>query len=232
MSKKNVLSYVQHLLGIGHVKRSVTLARSMLQKGMEVTIVSGGENVPVVDDSGIRFIQLPSIKASNREFESLIDSSGRQISDEFKILRRNTLLEIFKVTDPDILVIELYPFGRRQLEFELLPLLEMARELKPRMKIICSVRDILVEKNKPHRDKEMIDRAKQYFDLILVHGDPRLIPFDKTFPKASEISHLIQYTGYVVDLEKVRKEKVRKKSSEIVVSSGSGAVGENFLKDL
>jgi len=230
MSKTNVLSYVQHLLGIGHVKRSVTLARSMLQKGMEVTIVSGGENVPVVDDSGIRFIQLPSIKASNREFESLIDSAGRQISDELKILRRNTLLEIFKVTDPDILVIELYPFGRRQLEFELLPLLEMARELKPRMKIICSVRDILVEKNKPHRDKEMIDRAKQYFDLILVHGDPRLIPFDKTFPKANEISHLIQYTGYVVDLEKVRKEKVSKKSSEIVVSSGSGAVGENLLK--
>ena len=90
MLKTNVLSYVQHLLGIGHVKRSVTLARSMLQKGMEVTIVSGGENVPVVDDSGIRFIQLPSIKASNREFESLIDSAGRQISDEFKILRRNT----------------------------------------------------------------------------------------------------------------------------------------------
>lgn len=230
MSKPRVLFYVQHLLGIGHVKRAVTLARSMLKKNIEVTVVSGGENVPVVDDSGMTFVQLPSIKASNRKFESLIDIHGKQISDDLKLQRKNKLLAIFEDTKPDILIIELYPFGRRQMEFELLPLLEKAKKLKSRPKIICSVRDILVEKNKPHRDKEMIERAKQYFDSILVHGDPGLIPFDKTFPRANEINQLIEYTGYVVDHEQVRSEKVRKKSAEIVVSSGSGAVGENLLK--
>ena len=230
MSKPRVLFYVQHLLGIGHVKRAVTLARSILKKNIEVTVVSGGENVPVVDDSGMTFVQLPSIKASNRKFESLIDIHGKQISDDLKLQRKNKLLAIFEDTKPDILIIELYPFGRRQMEFELLPLLEKAKKLKSRPKIICSVRDILVEKNKPHRDKEMIERAKQYFDSILVHGDPGLIPFDKTFPRANEINQLIEYTGYVVDHEQVRSEKVSKKSAEIVVSSGSGAVGENLLK--
>ncbi|MFL2783074.1 MAG: glycosyltransferase family protein [Rhodospirillales bacterium] len=230
MSRSKVLFYVQHLLGIGHVKRTITLARSMLKKNLEVSIISGGENVPVIDDTGMTFIQLPSIKASNRKFESLIDSDGQQISNELKMLRRNKLLEVFTLTDPDILIIELYPFGRRQLEFELLPLLEKAKKLKSSVKIICSVRDILVEKNKPHRDKEMIERVKQYFDLVLVHGDPSLIPFDKTFPKSNEIINLIKYTGYVVDQEKIRNEEVAARPSEILVSSGSGAVGENLLK--
>ena len=124
MSRSKVLFYVQHLLGIGHVKRTITLARSMLKKNLEVSIISGGENVPVIDDTGMTFIQLPSIKASNRKFESLIDSDGQQISNELKMLRRNKLLEVFTLTDPDILIMELYPFGRRQLEFELLPLFE------------------------------------------------------------------------------------------------------------
>jgi predicted glycosyltransferase len=40
-------------------------------------------------------------------------------------------------------VIELFPFGRRQMRFELLPLLEAARARSPRPWIISSVRDVL-----------------------------------------------------------------------------------------
>ena len=60
--------------------------------------MSGGENVPVIDDTGMSFVQLPSIKASNRKFESLIDVHGKQISDDFKLQRRNKLLEILVVS--------------------------------------------------------------------------------------------------------------------------------------
>ena len=53
MSKPKVLFYVQHLLGIGHLKRATTLARAMTDAGLQVTVVSGGEHVPVIDDSGM-----------------------------------------------------------------------------------------------------------------------------------------------------------------------------------
>jgi len=34
--------YVQHLLGIGHLKRAATLARAMRSAGFELTLASGG----------------------------------------------------------------------------------------------------------------------------------------------------------------------------------------------
>ena len=47
MSKRRAFFYVQHLLGIGHLKRAVTIARSMAAAGLEVTLASGG--LPVAD---------------------------------------------------------------------------------------------------------------------------------------------------------------------------------------
>ena len=46
MSDARVLLYVQHLLGIGHLKRAMTLARALAAEGLEVTVASGGFEVP------------------------------------------------------------------------------------------------------------------------------------------------------------------------------------------
>lgn len=40
--RKKVLFYVQHLLGIGHLKRAVTLSRALGEAGLKVTIVLAG----------------------------------------------------------------------------------------------------------------------------------------------------------------------------------------------
>ncbi|MFP6711975.1 MAG: glycosyltransferase [Rhodospirillales bacterium] len=230
MSKPKVLFYVQHLLGIGHVKRAATIARAMTAKGMEVTVVSGGDEIPVLDSSGMDFVQLFSLRANDRSFDGLVDADGNPIDDDLKNERKQKLLEIFKNLQPSVLMIELYPFGRRQLRFELIPLLEAAAKASPRPHIVCSVRDILVEKNKPHRDAEMVETAREYFDDVLIHGDPNLIPFKTTFGRASDISDMLHYTGYVVEKELAEKATGEQGLGEIIVSSGSGAVGENLLR--
>ena len=229
MSAPKVLFYVQHLLGIGHVKRATTLARAMAGEGLEVTVVSGGADVQVVDAAGMAFVQLPPVRASDRNFGGLVDALGEPLSEALKAQRRDTLLQCFNQVRPDALMIELYPFGRRQLRFELIPLLEAARAAKPRPRIISSVRDILVEKNRPGRDAEMVAAARQYFDDIFIHGDPGLIPFEQTFPRAAEISDLMHYTGYVVEQDKISGASGDQGSGEVIVSSGSGAVGALLL---
>lgn len=229
MSQPKVLFYVQHLLGIGHLKRGATLARAMAKKGIEVTMVSGGEAVPVVDESGMNFIQLPAIRAADRSFSGLVDGDGEAVSEETKNQRRDVLLNIFNVLSPDAIIIELYPFGRRQLRFELQPLLEAAKARTPKPIIISSVRDILVEKNRPARDAEMVATARDYFDHVLVHGDPDFIPFDQTFTRAKDIEDLIHYTGYVVEHEFIAASSGDQGAGEVIVSSGSGAVGELLL---
>ena len=46
--KKRVLFHVQHLLGIGHLKRAEILAQAMAKSGLEVTVAYGGRAVPEV----------------------------------------------------------------------------------------------------------------------------------------------------------------------------------------
>ena len=49
MTAPKIFFWVQHLLGIGHLKRTATLTRAFRRLGMEVTVVSGGQDVPGLD---------------------------------------------------------------------------------------------------------------------------------------------------------------------------------------
>ena len=196
-----VLFHVQHLLGIGHLTRVATIARGLAAGGVEVTVASGGEPVAGVDFGRARLVQLPPARVADRRFKLLLDARGHPADDAWKAARRARLLALYEELGPDVVLTELFPFGRRQLRFELLPLLERAaadRARAGRPRIACSVRDILVESPRPERTREMLDLVRRYYDLVLVHGDPRFVSLDATFPHAGEIADRIAYTGYVV----------------------------------
>ena len=223
-----VLFYVQHLLGIGHLKRAATLARAMERAGMAVTLASGGPEVPGLNVGAARLVQLPPVRAGDRSFKVLIGADDRPIDEAFKDRRRDALLAAFEETSPDVVMTELFPFGRRQLRFELLPLLEAAKGRDPAPAIVCSVRDILVEPAKPERVEEMLARVRESYDLVLVHGDPALVPFDETFPLADKIADRLRYTGYVVDRPPPADGAAGR--GEVVVSAGGGAVSEDLFR--
>ena len=184
MTRPRVFFYVQHLLGIGHLTRAMTLARAMRARGLAVTVVSGGDPVPVVAADGLDFVQLPPARAADRSFKLLHDGAGEAVDDAWKARRRDLLRETFLARDPQVLIIELFPFGRRQMRFELIPLLEAARRRPRPVAVACSVRDILVAKERPERNDEMVALALRYVDAVLVHGDPDLVPFEASFPHA------------------------------------------------
>ena len=46
MTGARVFFYVQHLLGIGHLRRAATIARALTGAGLDVTVVSGGSGIP------------------------------------------------------------------------------------------------------------------------------------------------------------------------------------------
>jgi predicted glycosyltransferase len=192
-----VLFYVQHLLGVGHLRRSEILAAAMGAAGLDVTIALGGMSMPEVPFRDTRIARLPPARIANDDFSTLLDASGQPVDDRWKAVRASALLDLFRETAPDVLLVELYPFGRRQFAFELLPLLEAADTRSPRPHIACSVRDILVASRKPARNAEIVEIVHRFFDMVLVHGDPTLIPLEATFPAAESIADLIRYTGYV-----------------------------------
>ena len=88
-----------------------------------------------------------------------------------------------------MLLVELFPFGRRQFRFELEPLLERAAG---RALVVSSVRDLI--QDKPGRHAEMLATVERFFDRVMVHGDPRVA----RFPLAPRLGAKLHYTGYVV----------------------------------
>ena len=220
-----VFLYVQHLLGIGHLKRASVIAGALARAGGQVTVASGGAAVTGFFPAAVRLLQLPPASAADASFRMLVDERGQEVDQAWKAQRRQRLVSAFEEAKPDCLLIELFPFGRRQMRFELLPLLEAASAAKPRPLIACSVRDLL--QAKPQREAEVLALVERFFDRILVHGDPRLAGFELTFSRARELERKLRYTGYVVQ---ERAENSTAGAGEVIVSAGGGAVGRRLLE--
>ena len=237
---RRVFLYVQHLLGIGHLKRAATLADAMTRAGLEVTLASGGPPVPSLHINAARLVQLPSAMAADTSFKTLIDAAGRPVDDAWKARRRDRLLQAWREADAQALVIELFPFGRRQMRFELIPLLEAAHAAagqagRSRPVIACSVRDVLGGSGKdPSRQDAQMELFDRYFDHLLVHGDPGLIAFGRTFEPAAKLGARLHYTGYVVDAaaagDAAPPAAIDAGFDEVIVSAGGGAVGAPLMQ--
>jgi len=141
-------------------------------------------------------------------------------------------LAAFADKQPDVLLIEAFPFGRRAFRFELDGLIEAARARRPRPLVLCSLRDIVVLPSDPRRPREIVDRVRNHFDFVLVHGDPAFIPLEDSFPLASEISDKLIYTGYIAETREAGDAAISHETGgadEVVVSVGGGAVGGALL---
>ncbi|MEZ5926138.1 MAG: glycosyltransferase [Hyphomicrobiaceae bacterium] len=223
-----LMFHVQHLLGVGHVARAAALTRGLVTAGISVTVAMGGEPVPTVDFGAAEVVQLPWIRAEDINFKTLLDSRGQVVGPALFGHRRDLLLDLCRRIAPDILLIEHYPFGRRKFSLELEPLIAAAAESGAL--VLCSLRDVLVEKGDGSKAASTVDAVQRSFDKVLVHGDRRILPLDLTFPRAAEIEGRILYTGYVVDRRPVLAERVEDGRNEIIVSVGGGAVGLSLLE--
>jgi len=229
MARPRVFFYVQHLLGIGHVRRTAILARALAREGIEVTVASGGMPVPQVSFEGVRFVQLPPVTSADLTFKVLVDESGRLIDDAWKRRRAAALQSAWRAADPRVVVFELFPFGRRKLQFELLPMLEALAALPRRPLLVSSVRDILSGQKKPERQEESLALAERWIDHILLHGDRSVIPFERTFVPAPRVTRPIHYTGYVLDAPPAPQGDAGGKG-EVIVSAGGSAIGDRLLE--
>lgn len=226
MTAPKVMFYVQHLLGIGHLARASRIASALARNGFQVTMVTGGVPVEGFPGPGVAHVALPAIASGPAGFSELVDAQGTPIDDAFRARRRDLLLQTYQSLAPDIVLIEAYPFGRRQVRFELLPLLDAIASTPTRPVVASSVRDILQQNRKPGRDAETVEILRAQFDAVLVHGDPAFIRLEDSFPLASEIADQVIYTGLVAPERPLPVPE----TWDIIVSAGGGAVGGALIR--
>jgi predicted glycosyltransferase len=219
-----ILIYCQHVLGIGHFFRSMEVARA-LSRHTVVFVLGGAPLSGFIPPGHVKVLSLPALMM-DPEFKSLHVQEGSL--EDIRQSRRRMLQDLLVSFDPDLILTELFPFGRRQFRFELTPLLKAAKQRSVPAKIVCSLRDILVEKKeKPNYETEVVETLNSYYDLLLIHSDPRVVRLEETFGRCGEIGVQVEYTGFVARPPIPRRSPGGKKV--IVASSGGGRVGVDLL---
>src|SRR6266403_5682203 len=224
-----IMFYCQHVLGIGHLVRSAEIVRQLARES-HVLLVTGGE-IP----DGFRLpenidtLQLPPLKTSP-DFSSLRPCDFSRSLEETRAMRRTLVLQAFNDFNPDVLVTELFPFGRKHFRFELLPLLERARSQQSRTTlVVSSVRDILVaRKDQEEYEQRVCSLVNSFYDLVLVHGDEKFLKLDESFSRVTDLRCPVAYTGYVAQQSKpdagnsYDPPMVDQSRPAIIVRDGSG----------
>jgi predicted glycosyltransferase len=226
-----ILVYVQHLLGAGHLIRSMSLAEALSQSGFDVLLVSGG--FPVERHvRGYLHYQLPPTRAIEGDFTRLVDQQGCPINDDWRDHRAAQLLAEVDRFRPGLIITETFPFGRRQFRFELQPLIHWVKSRK-NVYLMASVRDVLQRRTEP-RDRLTLETIHKYYDAVLVHADDRLFKLDASFSLSYEIEEKLIYTGYIHHSETNITPSDQLESSdgegEIIVSGGSGTVSARLIE--
>ncbi|MDZ8183636.1 MAG: glycosyltransferase [Nostoc sp. ChiSLP02] len=233
---KRLMFYCQHILGMGHLIRSREIVRG-LTKDFQVCFINGGEIIKGFEiPAGVEVINLPAIKTDPQFTEEEVVDDAFSLN-EVKEIRKNQLLKIFNEFQPDILIVELFPFGRRRFSFELIPLLELAKSNNS-TKVVCSLRDIVITKqNKKAKNEDKVcNLIDKYFDMLLVHGDPGFVPLEQTFSRVHDLKCQVYYTGYIVQeppnnpvFTYEDREIIKSDKPLILVSIGGGRFGHQLL---
>lgn len=215
----SVLIAVTHLLGSGHLVRAANLARALARGGFSVTLTSGGMPLRAMEAEPFAFVQLPPIRTEGTDFRTLLEENGQPIEPERKSARIAMLGELAARLRPGVVIVEHFPFGRRQLAEEFLALIAAVKTAKPEALVLSSVRDVLVTP-RPDRIAEAEARIAGLFDAVLVHGDAGFLPLDRSWPVGEGLAAKLRYTGYLAD---DRPVGTAQDNGEVIVSGGGSA---------
>ncbi|MBF2003498.1 MAG: hypothetical protein IGS38_22590 [Synechococcales cyanobacterium M58_A2018_015] len=238
---KKVMFYCQYLAGMGHLVRSTEIIRSLVNE-FQVCFVNGGQPIPDFEmPAAVQQVHLPPIREENGQLESVDPSQSiRAVKEQ----RKQKLLEAFEQFQPDGLMIECFPFSKHKLKFELIPLLDRAKApqsaTQPAPKIICSLRDLIMTQTRSaemwaRRHRHVCELIDQYFDLVLVHGDPTVQRLDEQFPYVDQLACEVYYTGYVAQSPprqtplSPEDAAALQSPAMIVASAGGGRFGYELL---
>ncbi|WP_420586315.1 glycosyltransferase family protein [Ruegeria sp.] len=224
-----VMIVVTHLLGTGHLSRALTLGRAFLRAGHETFVVSGGMPAPQLDSAGMTLLGLPPLRSDGTDFTRLLTQTGDVADMAYLKARATALVEAVQSFAPDVLITELFPFGRRSLRDEFTAALDAAHGLRRRPLVLGSIRDILAPPSKPSKAERTEEIVSRYYDGILVHSDETVVPLDISWPVTDGLRPYLHYTGFVAPPAPMAHPDAVG-DGEVLVSAGGGSVGQPIFR--
>jgi predicted glycosyltransferase len=216
-------------MGMGHLVRSLAVAGALTER-FRVMVLNGGRMPKAIYvPPGVQVVNMPPLGVN--EVNQIVSHDGRTSVERALDCRKKMIRTCLDNLHPGVVLVELFPFGRKNFAVELLPLLQEARSDETRALVVCSVRDILSGKkeNQQKSDDRAAALVNEYFDVVLVHSDPSFARFNESFHPTVALKVPLIHTGFVAQRAQVTSifPSTRKR---IVVSAGGGVAGEALLR--
>ena len=194
--EKRTLLYSHDTFGLGHLRRSRTIATSLVEADpyRSALIVTGSPIAGRFDfPERVDHVRLPGVvKLADGSYTS---SNLPMDIDQMVALRRAIIASADHVFEPDLMIIDKEAWGFRH---ELTETLSAARGRGAR--IVLGIRDVLDDEDALAREwerKNAVSAIETYYDEIWVYGIPQICKPLAGLGLSSRMEHRVVYTGYL-----------------------------------
>jgi predicted glycosyltransferase len=231
-STYNILMYSHDTYGLGHIRRSMAIAASLLEPRVNILILTGS---PIAGrfsfPEQIDFVRIPGmIKRTNEEYLPLsIKINARHALD----IRKNIITATVKTFQPQLFIVDKEPLGLKR---EVLPALQWLRRSRPSTRTVLGLRDIIDDADTTRREwaeKGAYAALDELYSEIWVYGNRDLYDPVREYGIPAPASAKVRFTGYIPrkvpspeGVLSARKENGLQEGDKlVVVTTGGGGDG-------
>jgi len=232
----NILMYSHDTYGLGHIRRTMSIASHLRAEDVNVLILTGS---PIAGrfslPENVDFVRIPGmIKMANDEYQSL---SIRIDSEHALNIRKSIILATAQAFQPDLFIVDKEPLGLKK---EILPTLQWLRKLTPSTHSVLGLRDIMDESETVQRDwshKDVYRHLEELYSEIWVYGRQDIYDAVQEYNIPRQVQEKILFTGYLprrgvpakVAARTREKFCVRTGEKMIVLTTGGGGDGFKLM---
>jgi len=221
---RRVAVYSQDGYGMGHLRRTDSIATALLESRADTSVLS-------ICDSPSGQLFRPVGRHDRLKLPTVVKrgpgdwtAPGLGMSfDAVRNLRCAVLTSALQAFEPDLLLVDHMPHGSMG---ELLPALELLRRQVPGLRVVLGLRDIIDAPDVVHRRwtvEGAFDAVERFYDQVLVYGSSDLYPAADLYDFPAAVRARTSYCGYVVSPQRPPADRVDAMRRALGGEAGDGA---------
>jgi predicted glycosyltransferase len=194
--KPRVALYSHDAQGMGHMRRNLALAGSLVEEGRRSALLIAGarEASTLPMPPGVECITLPAFAKS---VDGAYSSRSLDLSLSALLrLRAETISAVLEAFEPDVFIVDKHPLGFRG---ELQPGLELLRA-RGGTRLVLGLREVLDDPAVVRADWDRDDTEsaiRELYDRVWVYGDKRVYDPVREYAICPSVAAKVRYTGYL-----------------------------------
>lgn len=230
---RSIVFVCQHGYGVGHLVRTCAIADELVTNhGACATVFSGGRPVTELGTPlHAQLVQLPPL-----EFEALTATNRLSLRslekdrtlEEVECERAQMLLGAIEALQPDVIVIEYFPFAPERFGSTLTPLLNQVRQLEKNPTMICSLRTFPTDPTQatPQETRVLL---KSHFHLVLHHTDSNVYAKEDLGANFLEATHNFPVVTTGLVCRPRSRLPISADEEHLLLTVGGGRDGADYL---